>query len=665
MLSFVRGLVLRKGLRTLEFERDIGNGEVQFKYQDTHEVKTFRVSKLYKEILSKEFAIVLSAQPSVRQLQDEPLALNLPSILDKRQEATIAHKMMYIKAALLSKAAHRSQKQLAKVIDDVRKRGIKLEHDEINQFIHLREPKPSTLMLWLKRYQRSGGNPYVLCDYRPLAHKPKRINQIVETVVQQAISKHYLQLRGKSIKETHAKICEEIANINRRNDTKLLPPGEKTISRRINEIPENIRDAKRFGLAYSRNKWRYSMKGDQSARILERAEIDHTPLDIWVLDPRSGVPIGKPWITVVLDRFSGYILGIYISFYGPSSGTVSKAIRCSILPKDDLIAEIPEIDGQWSSMGVPETYVVDNGLEFHSHAFRRIGWHLRADIVYNPVRQPWLKASVERVMMELNRTLPLPGKVFTPLKNAQALIPSKTAAILFDDLCRCLLIWAAKVHPFHIHPKTLVRPIDLWEEGRQSSPPALLPTDLSPLALAAGISVERTVGSDGIFFQYMRYNSLELQEYRRRFGHTFKTEIRFDPDDLGLLHVNLPKANQWIQVELQRPHFDYGNGLSLLQHALIRKEAGKRLTRTNADEVLLIAQADLNNRWSDAIKRGVKVRKDSDLIRAQGLTSARLNKTHNSSNRVLQTLPEPSQEMLERLPNIMPFKGYSLNEDDI
>ena len=663
MLSFARGLVLRKGLRTLEFERDLGEGKVQFKYLDTFEVNTFQVSQLYKAVLSGEIALVHPSPSLSPSPLDEIVAIKLPSVLNPAQEALIAFRMRFVAAAIRQRASPGSARQLAGVISKVQREDVGLDDEESKLLRKFKEPKPATLMNWLKRYQGSGSNPFLLCDLRAISSKPKRVASAVESIVEAMISKHYLQLRGKSVRATHAKVCQEILQINRRDGSELCLPGENTTGRRIREIPEYVRDTKRLGSAYARNKWRYSMKGDQSTRILERVEIDHTLLDIWVLDPRTGVPLGRPWITVVMDRLSGYVLGVYISFYGPSSGTVAKAIRCSILPKDDLIAGISEIDGYWSAMGVPECYVVDNGLEFHSRAFRRIGWHLRADIIYNPVRQPWLKASVERVMMEFNRILPNLGKVFTPIKNTQVLDPEKSAAILFDDLCTCLLIWAAKVHPFHVHPKTLVRPIDLWEEGRQSSPPALLPTDLSQLELAAGISTERVIGGDGIFFNYMRYNSPELQDYRRSAGQTFRTEIRFDPDDLGWMHVRLPKADQWIQVQLQRPSFEYGNGLSLLQHQLIRKEAGKKLTRVNADEVLRIAQNDLNDRWHDATQRGIKVRKDSDLIRVQGLTSARLNRGHGSPIIQPQAVPEASPVILEQLPKVMPFKGYTLNEE--
>lgn len=664
MISFARGLVLRNGIRTLEFERDLGGGKVQFKFLDTFEVCTFEVAKIYKEILSGKIGVIKDQAEQSHSNVEESIALRLPSMMNPVQDALIAFRMQYIKAVLRARVSQGSARQLAVVIAKVSNSDIAVTDEEQKLTSLMKVPSPSTLIGWLKRYRQSGGNPFVLCDLRPLARKPKRLTMAIEAVVEEAIGKYFLKPRGMSVRETHLQVREEIKNLNRRNESNLIPPSERTVSRRINEIPNYIKDFKRFGPDFARNKWRYSLAGDQSTRILERVEIDHTLLDIWVLDPVSGVPLGRPWITVVMDRFSGYILGLYISFYGPSSGTVAKALKCTIMPKGDLIAGISEIKHGWSAMGVPELIIVDNGMEFHAAAFRRIVWNLRCDLIYNPVRQPWLKASIERVMMEFNRVLPNCGKVFAPIKNELRRDPEKSAAILFDDLCTCLLIWAAQVHPNRTHPKTLVRPIDLWEDGRRSSPPALLPTDLSHLELAAGISTERTIGGDGVFFKYLRYNSVQLQDYRRSHGQTFRTEVRFNPDDLGFMHVHLPKAQQWIQVELQRPCLEYGTGLSLLQHELARKEAGAKLTRVNADEVLLVAQESLKDRWNSAIQRGLKVRKNADLIRAKGLSSANAGSARGTTGGVNQQVPEPSSKMADNLSKVMPFKSYSMDEEE-
>ena len=55
-------------------------------------------------------------------------------------------------------------------------------------------------------------------------------------------------------------------------------------------------------------------------------------------------------------------------------------------------------------------YVVDNGLEFHSKQFVLAAMELNTELQYCPVRQPWLKPSVERHFLELGYALPKAGK---------------------------------------------------------------------------------------------------------------------------------------------------------------------------------------------------------------------------------------------------------------
>lgn len=658
MITFARGLVLRDGDRSMEFERQLEFGKVQFKFQDNYEIRTFSVGSLYDQIINKTIQVVYQNGHKVC-LPDKLNAENGNQVykidITEKQEKLIEYRMRYVRTALKMQTTKGSRVNCKKAIESV----VALDND-------LSPPSPDTLLLWLKHYQDSGSNPYALMDRRQFVQKQKRFEKSVETLLDSCITKYYLQLRGLSAKATFGKFQDEVRALERQQDEKIVIPSISTCHRRILEIDPYIRDFKRYGGSFARNKWRFSLNGDQSTRILQRVEIDHTWLDIWVLDPKTGVPIGRPWITVVLDRYSGYILGLYISFYGPSVASVAHAIKNSIFPKDQLISGIPEILTPWTSMGVAEMYVVDNGLEFHSNAFKRMAWDLRADLLYNPVHQPWLKASVERSMMEFNRILPQRGKVYAPQKNMIPQNPKDSAAILFDDLCVGLFMWAAEVFPRQMHPKNLVRPLDLWEEGRQSSPLPMFPLDFERFDITAGVSATRTVDGDGVFFKFLRYNSYELQNYRRSHGIKFTTEIRFNPDNLEKIHVLLPKSNEWLSVEIKKPGIEYGRGLSLIQHEIIRAEAGKKLTNLNAVEELAAAQGRLSEQWGEAVSRGVKIRKDGNLVRFQGYTSAKIvnSKILNSDNQFPnETLPQSSLSTAKTLPIVMPFKAFSLNEE--
>lgn len=655
MITFSAGLVIRIGDRTLQFERDLGStAKLQFKYLDNYEIVTFSWGRLYSKILDGEVQVVHQNGHKVHlqgAVNGKPQLL-LPITLTDEQVADLEYRVGYVKQCIRVQA-----------------RG---SYAQIKRLLESLPPRPDgrmhptsawTVRRWVTKYTRSGGNVYALLDGRPRAPHGKRLQHALEELIEQAIVRHYLQIHGVSAAETARRLTTEVMAKNRSQGTSLAAPSKSSVVRRINEIPPFIRDSKRLGPAFARNKWRYSLAGDTSTRILERVEVDHTWLDIWALDPKSGVPIGRPWITVLIDRYSGYILGFHVSFYGPSVGSVAAAMRNAILPKDELLAALPAHSLSWTAMGSAEMYVVDNGLEFHSKAFHRLVWHLRADLVFNPVRQPWLKPAIERCMMEVCRVLPSAGKVYSPRKNMTPQDPRKSAAILFDDLCAGLLIWAADRYPKSIHPKTLVRPLDLWEEGRLASPLPMFPLTLNAFDIVGGVSAHRCVDGDGIFFHYLRYNNRELQEYRRAVGNRFQTEIRFNPDDLAFVHVFLPKSKAWIPVELQRPGQQYGVGLSLIQHEINRAEAGKKLTKANAEEELISAQARLNEYWGEAIIKGLKTRKHSDLIRFRGLTSAKVFANQNAKQAIVDATPVPSETTEQTLVEVMPFRSFSMDEE--
>lgn len=658
VITFTRGLVLRVGDRQLEFERDLGDGRVQFKYLDNFEVATFRLAALYQDIVDGRFAPT-TLPPATDQSTAQ--ALPLPPAWTPRQQALISFRMAFVRAVLRTCVPGPVRAHCAVVVDQVWQR-LTAEATAGGAQMLFRCPAPHTIERWVQTYLSADRNPYVLADRRAFRSRGKRLERRVEEIVDEFLAKHYLVLRGPTVKEIHGRIGRHISALNRQHGSALTAPAERTLNRRVLDIPHYIRDAKRVGRSFAKNKWRYSLKGDQSTRIMERIEVDHTLLDIWVLDPRSGMPLGRPWITLLIDRYSGYLLGFYISFYGPSSATVARAIKVSIMPKDDWVAAVPDAPNRWTAMGIGEQYVVDNGLEFHSQAFERIAWELRCDLLFNPVRQPWLKSAIERAMMETSRVLPAQGKVHRPIPNAVLPSPGEGAAITFDDLCTCLLEWASQKYPLHIHRKTLCRPLDLWEEGRAGMPPAMLPTQLSGLDLLCGLSAQRRVDGDGVFFNYLRYNSVELQDYRRSFGSSLRTEIRFNPDDLLQIHVHLPKAGSWLRVPLQRPTLPEGQGLSLIQLQILRREAGKKLTRANAEEALRQAAERLHDQWSHAVRHGRQLRRDSDFVRMQALTSVPFGPPTDQESTCSEPPLMVSPLMHETLPQVIPFDTFSLEE---
>lgn len=61
-------------------------------------------------------------------------------------------------------------------------------------------------------------------------------------------------------------------------------------------------------------------------------QADHTKVDVLVAD-RTGVVLGRPWLSTVVDTYSRCIMGIHLGFDAPSAAVVCLALRHAILPK--------------------------------------------------------------------------------------------------------------------------------------------------------------------------------------------------------------------------------------------------------------------------------------------------------------------------------------------
>lgn len=53
--------------------------------------------------------------------------------------------------------------------------------------------------------------------------------------------------------------------------------------------------------------------------ILEQVQIDHTVIDVVIVDERERQPIGRPYLTVAIDVFSRALVGLVLTLEPPSA----------------------------------------------------------------------------------------------------------------------------------------------------------------------------------------------------------------------------------------------------------------------------------------------------------------------------------------------------------
>jgi putative transposase len=287
-------------------------------------------------------------------------------------------------------------------------------------------------------------------------------------------------------------------------------------------------------------------------------------------------------------------------------------------PKEDYL-QGAKLSQPWLGMGLPELLVMDNGLEFHSNQFRLVALHLGIDLLYCAVRQPWLKPHVERVLGSLHGRLPSAGRVRKALTNEVPLKPQETAAITFSALCHGVLKALIDVHALQPNLRKLARPFDLFADGLAELPPPALPTSMEELDIIVAPSRQLTVGNEGVVSEYLRFNSPELQQLRRSTAERFKTLVKFNPEDLSLVHVQDVRSKRWLAVPCCWP--EYAIGLSLVQHRAIRVQAKGQLQQNGREDAFMRAKSELADLWQSSTVAGRRL-KSAQLRGLSGLTSS-------------------------------------------
>lgn len=651
------GLVVRLGSRTLEFERRLNDGRVVFIDCVDKSPRTWSIGALHKEIKSGKLKIVRGNDPRTEPA-DAPVLdviFDVESLPEKHRNA-LHLKAAYIKAL---KRAGITMGQRARVQSTLPK--IARELNDSNP------PRASTVMTWWRKLDRTAGNTMALVNGHA-SKTPRRRLTWQLAVVDETIRKEYCTRKRISIKDLQASIDR---NLKLAAAQRGLPAPEarvsySTVRKQINQVDGYALDSSRFGAAYANNKWRCSFGGNGCIRAMQRYEIDHTILDIVVICDTTGLPLGRPTITVVIDSYSSYIVGFFISFWGTGLASTFSALKVAFAPKDAYELSKLNIESPWHGMGVCELLVMDNGLEFHSPQMRSLATRIHMDLQYNPVRTPWLKGSVERSLGDLRHLLPSSGRVEKPRDNYIPISPEKTASITFSALCQGLAMAFVDVHANQINQRKLARPIDLFRDSLELLPPPLLLGPTQEIDIVMGVQTARQVGNEGVIIHNLRYNSRELNTLRRQYGQTFTTEIRYLPENIAYIFVRVPASPNWIVVPCCYP--EYAHNLSLVQHMAIRGYAKEALSKRNAEDTLSKYKAKLQEMWLSSVRHGKRL-KSAQLKGLNGLTSnhalgATPDDLSSSTSAASREMPVCIEDLATPLGEVPLLKSFTYQRGD-
>lgn len=513
-------------------------------------------------------------------------------------------------------------------------RVIKLVADESND---VKPPSALTVELWWKKWIKADRSITALIKNKRGPKNKRRIIKELETLVQQLVDEIYLKAEGNSVNDVYEALARKIKALNVNRNTPLAIPSRATVYRYVGTYDAYLVMAARKGKQAADKHFRATGRGPEPKYILERAEVDHTPLDLLINDELTGLTIGRPTVTFILDRYSRLPLGFEIGFEPPSELAVMRALRHAILPKNYVVQEYPDVENQWLAYGIMVTLVCDNGMEFHSEQLKRMCAELNIEIIYCPKKQPHYKGAIERFLGTFNRQLShkIAGTTFSNITERGDYDSENAANMTLAEFKKLLHVWLIDVYIQAKHKSLGITPALAWQDGLKIIEP-ILPESKEKLDLILAVQKNRKLNHEGVQFKGLMYNSEELAVLRKR--GIVSVTIRINPEDLGAIWVFDEQQGDYFTLPCTYP--EYANKLTLAQHLLIRQHANQ----TSAERV----DVSLYQRGKEKLRQLIAMantsKKLSQRKKAARYNNKDLQQTSFSSNTLPEEINKPSDE---------------------
>jgi len=322
----------------------------------------------------------------------------------------------------------------------------------------------NTLYRWIKAYEESG----LLTSLFPQVRSDKgerKITEEAEAIIQKIVEDEYLSGQKKS----QAKVCEYVRKACRKAG--IEPPHDNTVRNRIKDLSAAVVAAKREGKKKLQNDFQ-PIKGEfpDANYPLAVVQIDHTLIDLILVDDVYRQPIGRPWITLAFDVFSRMVTGFYVSFDPPSALSTGLCMAHSVLTKDEWLLKY-EVVGEWPLWGLPDKIHVDNAKEFRGHMLQKACDEYGIDIEWRPVARPHFGAHVERALGTFSKEIhTLPGTTFSNVQERGEYNSEKRAVLSLSEFETWLANYIVDVYHKKKHSMIGMSPLEKYKQGILGTP---------------------------------------------------------------------------------------------------------------------------------------------------------------------------------------------------
>jgi len=446
----------------------------------------------------------------------------------------------------------------------------------------------------------------------------KAVDDIVKCYFQEILDGRQLDITKLSIKALHREISMRCRRLS------LKPPAWNTVSNRLDDfIHERRLDVKKKRKGGAPRTMAGTSFPDANLP-LDVVQIDHTPLDIIIVDEEHREPIGKVFLSIAIDVFSRMVVGFSISLDSPSIFSVGRLIANCMLPKTEFLKRL-DIDAEWDIYGKIGVIHLDNASEFRADSFIPFQEEYLTDMRWRPVATPEYGGHIERLAKTLNEAIHQePGTTMSNIIKRAGYNSEGHACYTIDEIEKWLTILITKIYNVKNHSALKDR------YGRQMSPLqkyelGILGDDTTPglgnpdiiedperLKLFLLPSYKRTVQREGIGLEKIKYFHDILRNIYGKVdeeGKPLKFLIKRDPRRISPIYLFDPEQKEYFAIpyrDLSRPPMTYW------ELEASRKRCNEQGVNDPNEEQIFNAYGELQQIRNDSVAKTKKARRERE-----------------------------------------------------
>jgi len=394
-----------------------------------------------------------------------------------------------------------------------------------------------TLWRWIALYRARPSTAGLLLEKGGVASKARRLSAEAEREINSSIDAIFLtQPRG-----TYQAVCDETWR--RCDAARLRRPSRNAIVRRLKALDPWIVAKHQLGRDEAQKRSGFKPGSLRETTPLAIVQIDHTLVDIHVVDDDRRQSIGRPWITLAIDVATRCILGFHLTLEAPGTASVAACIAHACLPKEDWLRALG-VNTEWPVWGLPQRIQADNAREFRTDALSRGCDEWGIKMSWRPIGRPHYGGHIERLIGTLmGRIHLLPGTTQSNPQARGAYKSEKAAQMTLAELERWIALEICGRYHLGVHRSLRRAPLHAWQDwfaGRGEHP--AIPGNADLLRLSFMPIIHRKLTRQGISFNRIQYwdnvlpNLANLHE---------RVLLRYDPRDVSRLFAMDEGGRYW------------------------------------------------------------------------------------------------------------------------